>query len=551
MQLDLLSTDLQQFIAQKLDLSDWLNMKLTCKKLLTEYNKVAFWNWGFHHLNILDPYTLEHPEFRDYAFDPTTLIAALSAKKRALAKVFRFGVEPWQLAAFMGLVGPLKAKYGKEVIALLDENKFGVVEYLVLGGHIKDLLEWIELLQPDFQAKDDPSYQFPRLAVMTGDKMMLKKLVEKYGYEIKHFDANTQSTLLHTAVEFDQPAMALWLIEEGVDINLGANLAVLAAKKGFWSLYDKLLELKINPFDSPQNQRSMVLSAIQFDRIPLAQKTIQTYSVPPRTNNPEESFYYAAILSGNPEIFRIAIRSGWGKITDRFQLNTSPLHIAALHGHILLIKEIAEEHPTLKKNIHDAHGSSLLSYSAKHGSMKKFLELFTLELNGEPFFSKESLADLNFHGMGIAHFAAVNSHLNFLYEFHKKYGGDAFGETIRERTNDDKTLLHLAVEVGAAKLSSWLINQRGFSPTALCKYGDTPFHLLALKAKENPALWTSIEIIADPKYFKVLTDYRNNSGKSVVDIIASAGEPELAAFLTTRAKESEEISGPSLGNHKP
>jgi ankyrin repeat protein len=532
MQLDTLSTDLQQSIAQKLNLSDWLNMKLTCKKLLTEYNKVAFWNWGFHHLNILDP---------------KTLIAALSAKKRALAKVFRFGVEPWQLAAFMGLVGPLKAKYGKEVIALLDENKFGVVEYLVLGGHIKDLLEWIELLQPDFQAKDDPSYQFPRLVVMTGDKMMLKQLAERFGYEIKHFDANTQSTLLHTAVEFDQQAMVLWLIEEGVDINLGANLAVLAAKNGFWSLYDKLLELKINPLDSPQNQRSMVLSAIQFDRIPLAQKTIQIYSVPPRTQNPEESFYYAAILSGDPEIFRISLRSGWGKITDRFQLNTTPLHIAASHGHIVLFKEIAEEHPTLKKHLHDAYGTSLLSYSAKHGSMKKFLELFTLEFNGEPFFSKESLKDINVHAMGIAHFAAINSHLNFLYEFHKKYGDDALIET----ADDDNTILHLAVEACAVKVSSWLINQRGFSLTRLNSHGDTPFHLLALKAKQNPALWTSIEIIADPKYFKVLTDYRNHSGKSVVDIIAAAGERELAEFLTTQAKESEIISETSLGSHKP
>jgi ankyrin repeat protein len=547
MQLDLLPTDLQQFIAQKLNLSDWLNMKLTCKKLLTEYNKVAFWNWGFHHLNILDPYTLEHPEFRDYAFDPTTLIAALSAKKRALAKVFRFGVEPWQLAAFMGLVGPLKAKYGEEVVCLLDENEFGVVEYLVLGGHVQDLEAWIELLQPDFQAQDDPTYQFPRLAIMTGDKKMLKRLVEKFGYEIKHFDAKTQCTLLHTAVEFDQQAMALWLIEEGVNIHLGANLAVLAAKNGFWSLYDKLLELKIDPFNSSENQRSMVLSAIRFGRIPLAQKTIQTYSVSPRTNNSEESFYYAAILSGDPEIFRTAIRSGWGKITDEFHLSTTPLHVAALHGHILLIKEMAEEHPTLKKYTHDAYGTSLLSYSAKYGSMKKFLELFSLEFNGEPFFSKESLTDINVQGLGIAHIAAMNSHLNFLYEFHKKYGDESLVET----ADDDNTILHLAAEAGAVKVSRWLINQRGFSLTALNRNGNTPLHLLALKAKQNPALWPCIELIARPEYFKVLTNYRNKAGQSVIDIIASGGKLELAEFLSTRAQESVVISGASLGNQRP
>ncbi|MBX9587164.1 MAG: hypothetical protein K2X50_07880 [Gammaproteobacteria bacterium] len=551
-----LTRDAQQCVARQLRPAEWFSMQLSCKALNRAYNSEGFWNWSFAHLNFLDAYTRQHPDFQSYHFHPKRVVVALSKHKRLFKQIFRWGVDPWQIAILMGLLEQVKAVHGEDAKKLQDENGYGVAHYLFLGEHTALGIAWLQSIE--FTIEQDPQYLLPALAVITGNKELLQKLVELFGYQLTYTDKNRAFSLLHPAVEFEQLEMILWLTERGIDpvkvSQLGiiperSNLALIAANKGFWKLFPVLRKLGADPYGTPQHQRLVALAAIRSRNKSLALTLIKLYSLDTLAEkHTENSFFYAAILSGDPEILDFALRSGWGTLSDRYRceprpgatpLNKSVYHVAAEAGLLDLIDYIVQQEPAhVSIKDCDGDGNTALFYSAKHGDPIKFRRLL------ERHFSPQDLLVINHDQETIAHTAARFGHTEFVYQLYllcQSYKIDVMAFFSRV-DNEQNTLLHHAMDGGAVKLAIWLVKVLHFSPTALEFQQQIPLRILANRAILHPAYRIHFENVVkatlQEKLMDVdcLTEFPDHQGETIEDVMLEADTQEFYEVLCEELK---------------
>ncbi len=551
-----LTKDAQQCVARHLTPSGWFSMQLSCRTLNRTYNSEGFWNWSFAHLNFLDTYTRQHPEFQRYRFDPKSVVVALSKHKRVFKQIFRWGVDPWQIALLMGLLEQVKAVHGEATKTLQDENGYGVAHYLILGEHTDLVIAWLRSI--NFSIEQDPEYLLPTLTVIMGNKELLQQLVELFGYQYTYTDKTRAFSLLHPAVEFQQSEIVPWLTGKGIDpvkvsqlgnIPKRSNLALIAASNGCWMLIPVLRKLGVDPYSTPEHQRLIALAAIRTRNKSLALTLIKIYSLDTLSEKQtENSFFYAAILSGDPEILDFALRSGWGALSDHYQceprpgaapLNKSIYHVLAEAGLVNLFDYVAAKNPAgVSVNDCDGDGNTALFYAAKHGDPIKFRKLL------EKHFSPQDLLVTNVDEETIAHTAARFGHTEFVYQlyllclsFH--FDAKAFFNRI---DNAQNTLLHHAMDGGAVKLSIWLVRELDFSPTAFEFQQQIPLRILANRAILHPAYrihfanMVKAMIPAGLMDVDCLTEFPDYKNETIEDVMLDADTADFYEKLCDELK---------------
>ena len=547
MALDRLENRAQLSIAKELNKAEWATMRRICTSLNTQYSSPLFWAWGLQHLDVLDTIFVDTPEFFEYDFDIPQLMRTLHSKKHALARMSPNGLGAWQLAGIMGRSQQLDRVYGEDLKIISDEDGNDLADYLIVGGFKKEAIARILTNNSAFSVTDDPIYYHPEAACLSGQIDILDELCRRFQYDIKYVTKKGNRTLLHSAVEGGQREMVAWLIAKGVDPRIGDNLAVLAAEKGFWKIFDDLYppnpESKplVNPFDTVENQRRVAFAAIKSNMLEQALAYMKQFSIDPKHGREEErGFFHAAILSGDLELVEKAERIGWGKITDRHRDGRTIHHIAAENGLVTLIQQLdklySDEIPVITL---DNDGNSILHSAAGHGDIKKFDQL-------SADFSPEEIARTNKWGLGVANFAAKRGKLNFVYVLYKRHGI----EILKPISSYGNTILHHAASAAATLLLFWLMDDNKFLPNAVDKAGQTILHDLAYKACNYPGYWRHFEIIAKQVDFEILTDYPDQHNLTVQRIMQNAGKSELFEEIQRHWTETKAAiisnDGPSM-----
>jgi ankyrin repeat protein len=572
-----LPRDLQLLIARNpvLGDADWRSMQLSCRALRGIYQDENLWRERARNLPYLPECVFDHPDFSRFNFNYRQLVGILVAGGEGLSFRLRYGAEPWQLAALLGLEDQLRIVYQcplrnvdvsqrmkDTLLDFEDENASGIRDHFIIGNQQEKLVSWMKYYRPNFKASDDPLLRLPILAVSVGGIPMLQCLVKHYGYDIKAFHPEDGSSLLYFAVFYGQRKMAKWLIEQGLSITKGVkrgqgdSFLCIAAEEGYWDIYrdleargavpthdsqyDDLLAqgavtLDLLPNDSYNDYyQSIMFSAIRRGNKAVYETMAEKCQIKPaKSVGPTKKIYFEfAIASGNHEMITCALdkKTGWGAIKDTFDNGETVLHIVARKGHVALIARLLREYPRkLDPRVTSQTGNTILHSSVGFGSYRitkqLYLDYFApMELKSARN-KREVIALLrpNNRGETIVHIGASCNHVNFLHLLRKEHGDEPF--KVLDKANN--SALHRACFNGAYKVTFWLIKIVGLSLTAVNKEGDTPLHVLVKCALDSKVEWGKVEMITAQVDYSLLTDYKNKAGDTVRDLMARDNDNDL------------------------
>jgi ankyrin repeat protein len=138
------------------------------------------------------------------------------------------------------------------------------------------------------------------------------------------------------------------------------------------------------------------------------------------------------------------------------------------------------------------------------------------------YFDPKDLLKPNNFGETIVHIAASYGHLPFLRQL-LQYADKA---CLHKRDSLLKTALHHACTSGNPVLISWLVREQGLSLAAVDKDNNTPAHLLAQQVQQNPLFGKVLVDIAQEFGTDFLTEPSNGDGKTPMDYLRAANQPE-------------------------
>lgn len=506
-------------LSDYLSFADWGAMNSSCRTLRAIYQREDLWRRRAARMLLFPEFVFDHPDFRCFQFDFRQVVRVLLSGGDAIKKALKFSVEPWQLAALMGMSKELAQVYpGDTILDLADENGYGVEDYYVMAGEQALLEEWGKRFSPNFRASDDTQDKFSTLAVNVGRLPMLLFLIQRYGYNIKKLNEQTRHTLLHAAVQFDQIDMMSYLIQNGVSYEEGSDLLLFASYHGRWKIYDDLYSrgMRVCQLDSNEVLRN----AAKHGNRTLFQATMREFNTDLSTYPLQYriAFFIDIMRGGNLALVKEAFNEGIISIEELIREGKNIFHFAAEFGHTQLILDFEEDENFSKHfdpRAPDEAGNTLIHYSARQGDFNQTLFLC------RRFFDEAELLRPNLKNETIVHIAANRKHLNFLHLVGKCFRRSKPLETLDSMKN---SALHHAGSGCAVTVILWLVEAVKLSLYAQNAEGDTPLHILARRAISYKEVWPGFMRIAKLVDFSLITDCKNNDTKTIRDYMLEGNQ---------------------------
>ena len=528
-----LPEDVLFLVGHQLTLRDIAHLSLASSKLNEVYKKKAFWAAQVDRVHIVPKKLFSDPFFRNNPIDFQLLKKILNKSGAIIRSVFALGVEPWQIAALLGMEKELYAVYGKEIVNLKDNHGLGVPHYYVIAGHEHLLNDAFNRSWPGFKrkVKNNDDYRIVNLAAGAGHQSILTLLSRNFGFDLARFDDKREVTLLHGAVEFGQKSIVEWLIEErqGVDPNIGYCILVVAARHSRWDIYHLLRERGVKP-KIKKELNALLIYASRDGMVEVIKQLAEEF-----TPNFKEVQYHgddlltAAVTGGQFEMVVYCCNQGWGTIDHRWKHNQTILHVAAREGKLRLISQLLVAFPEqVNVKAVDDFGRTILFYSAMKGVWQDTIRL------RNAYFSVNDLLSPDKNGATVVHAAAENGQLEFLEQLEHDYGRDC----LKKPTISNRTALHYAFPSHNFELIPWLMDKQALSLSAVDTEGKTPFHVLAQEAEAEPKFWKDLIILARKYGIEYVTDYPDKAGKTVKDYLTAANQVEILEEINALSNES-------------
>jgi ankyrin len=371
--------------------------------------------------------------------------------------------------------------------------------------------------RPFFKAKTHEDYGLAEIAAAAGSVNIIDMFRKSYGYDVNRLNTELDMTLIHCATQFGQGGTVRWLVEEaGADPRKGRNIVLTAAEHGRLSVYNYFLDMGINARNTAE-YNELTVHLAHSGAIDCIERSIEKNGVEKMrsVNHEGRSIFSAAVRGGQYEIVMLCVRTGLGKIDQRWNQNWTHLHVAALEGQFKLIRRLVQEFPDLlNPQMVDQYNRTMLFYAGVYGDFDEFIGLVT------DYYSEKVCLKLDINGISIAHAACEEGRLAFMKQFTKKFGN----ECLQQTDNRGLTALHYGCLSHNLELIEWLVVEHKMSLSATDSFGKTPLHYLAEKALENPSLclWEDILSFAEKFGIEYVTDFRDSSGQSVKDYLEGA-----------------------------
>lgn len=464
--------------------------------------------------------------FKKSPIDSASLKKIFNKSGSIINQTLALDVQPWQIAALLGMEEALDRAHGHVLLDLKDEHGFGVLHYYVLGGHTELVRNWLARYKPFVKTETPDDYRLLQLAVAAGNIPIIKLLKSSYAFDLAHLIAEEQ-TLLHLAVEHGQSDTAKYLIEQGVDPNKGACLPVLAAKNNHWGIYNDLFQQGIK-LKTKGDLNAILIYAAKYGQEKLLKRLLSKHSKDPnKIRHLGDDLETATIKGGQFDIFNYGHEQGWVDLKRQWGDNKkSLLHIAAENGKTSFVAQVLEKYPNdLKADIKDSLGRTILSYASMSGDWNTFKTLLDKYFKTADIFTPDST------GATIVHMAAIYGQLTFLRQLTTHSGSECLYQT--DALN--RTALHYACTSGNTALIRWLASQ-GLSFSAKDEAGMTPLHALATHANKEPWLWKDLAVIAAEFGVEHITETRANNGRTVKDYIEAANQQDLLREINAMSR---------------
>lgn len=482
----------------------------------------AFW-WGQgSHSGIIPASLFEDVFFRDYPSDFSLLEKILTHSNTAIRAVLKLDVQSWQIAALTGNKLGLEKAYGGKIDSLQDVFGNGVVHYYILGGHLASVEAWLDEHKTILKAGDLTVLAMAELASGAGHPEILALLKRKGLLDLTCYDAESGRTLLHRAVECGQSKTVQWLIKQGVKPELGRCLSLVAAEHDHWKLYSFFVDKKVLP-TTPEQVHELMISCARGGKKATIAQLAPSCGVPiEEVKSGGLDLVSAATFGGQLETIEFCWEQGCGNVDQRWDGNTTVLHLAARKGRVKLIWDLLQKYPEqLWCDTLDDSGRSILFYAARHGDWSAFYSLL------RSYFTASDLFKPDNRGETIVHVAAGHGHLFFLQELVL----NTDKACLQLRDNLNRTPLHHACTSGNLALQRWLVIEHHFSLTDYDKNKQTPLHLLAQEAEQDAYLWKDLVKLAKEFGIECITQYPDAKGKTPMDYLKESHQVELVHDL--------------------
>ena len=277
-----------------------------------------------------------------------------------------------------------------------------------------ELITFFVDMETDINLEDKLGRNCLHIAALYGHLNLCKTLVDIHNFDV-HLADNNGCTALHYSASSGSFELLTWLIGIGSNIdlkdNFGQNILHFAALSGHLNLCRTLLDKHKFNVDMADNGGC---TALHFST---------------ENGNYELITYFVNMESD------IHLKDNSGR---------NCLHIAVLHGHLNLCKNLIDE-DNFDVHMADYVGWRVLHYSTRNGSY----ELFTF------FADKGSNVHIKIkNGTNSLHIASLYGHLNLCKTFIEKYNFD-----VHEANNGDWRALHFSGKNGSFNLFSYILGK--------------------------------------------------------------------------------------------
>lgn len=526
-----LPTGVLLLIAQYLKPKDWAHLVLVCRALQPVFQQpIKTLNLSLQK-TVIDsrvvPLTIfSDPFFVRFPPDFSEFEKLLKKGSVFLKQLFSYDIQPWEIAALLGMEEALDQTYGSGILDLKNIAGMGVLHMYCIGGQKHLVVSHIARYKPFFKAVSEEDYLLAICATFTGQIEVLEMLKNNYGFDLTRYDEKRKQTLLHSATTYSQTKTVKWLVSQKVDPKLGENLLVIAALAGNWRTYNYLTTLKLK-LEFRSNMNAVLIAASRDGNTKFINMLIQGYGGDLKTVNYQGLDMLAAAISGGKiDMVQYCCDQGWGEITRRWENGISALHVAARAGKIDFIPQLVEKFPDqLDIYMVDDLGRSILFSAAENVDFDDFLKLAA---NFEP----NECVKQDSQGKTIAHLTAHHGKLIFLREFVKKYGA----ECLHVCDSLGRKSIHYAIFPGNIALIQWLITEHRLSFSEADHRGKTPLHLLVHTLNDNSTDWEDLVTYAEKFGIEYFTEYRDSDGKSVKDYLELANQPKILSDINAMCR---------------
>ena len=467
-------------------------------------------------------------------------------------------------------------------IYMTDTGGWTALHYSARNGSY-ELFKYLAGKVTDIKIKTNDGWNSLHVAALCGHLSLCKTLIEKHNFDVNMTD-NEGWTILHHSAKNGHYELIKYFADIGTDIKLKTKLGLsslhIATLNGHINLCNRL----INKHNFDANMSSNQGWAALHYSVKIGSYELFTYLVDMGTdinvkNNLGWNCLHIAAFSGNFDFCKIFIEkynfdvhetdndgltaihfsagSGSYKLVTYFvhmgtdihlksNLGVNCLHIAALHGHLNLCRELIDIH-NFDVHAADNSGWTVLHYSAENGSCELF----------KYFVNNETDIDLRTnHGSSCLHIAALHGHFklcqtlidkhnfdthqfdnegwtalhysvkNGSYELVKYFNG--FGADIDLKTNNGRNCLHIAALYGHLDLCKIFLEKYKFDVHKVDNEGFTALHYSASNG--------SYELVKYFVDFGIDIDLKTNNGSNCLHIAALHGHLDLCKIFVDKHK---------------
>lgn len=513
-------------MAQYLKPNDWAHLVLVCRSLQPVFQQPINTLKFSLQKKVMDsrvvPLTIfSDPFFVRFPPNFSEFEKLLKTGALYLKNLFSYDVQPWEIAALLGMEEALQETYGSRILDLQNIAGLGVLHLYCIGGQKHLVVSHLARYKPFFKVITEEDFLLAECATYTGQIEVLELLKNNYGCDLTRFNEKRGKTLLHIATNFGQTPTVRYLLKQGLDPKIGRCLPLEAAKGGHWGLYSSLIKIDVKPRYEDEVIELIIYSARDGKKKYVSKLAAKIQKDVPSVVYNGIDVFSAAVSGGILEMIQYCCQQEWGEITKRWSDGSTVLHVAASTGKLEAIRQLLALYPDqLNIKMVDKLGRSILFYSAENGDFEDFINLAN-------YFDDAECLRQDSEGTSVVHVAAQHGRLIFLRQFVMKFGTDC----LKVRDNLGRTALHYAVFSGNLSLMQWLVHQHGLSFGDTNKQDNTPLHLFVQSLNADSADWEDLVTYAEKFGLEYITEYRNSEGKSVKDYLELANQPKVLSEI--------------------
>ena len=457
-----------------------------------------------------------------------------------------------------------------------DDDGWTVSHYCARYGSDESLNFFVDL-GAVINLKTNDGKNCLHIAALYGHLDLSKTLIEKHFFDVTMTDNEGWSALHHSARNGSHE-LVTYFVDMGTDINLktstGESCLHIAVRHRHLNLFEALIDDHNFVLCTTNDRRTAILlSATEGTYELVAYLALVGATIELKKNLGCKGLHIAA-LNGNLDLCKklinkykfdvfMADNDGWTAphhsakngsyelVTYFFNMGfdislatnhgENCLHIAAIHGHLKLCKDLVDKH-NFDVHTADNNGWTALHHSAKNGSYE--LTTYFADM-GTPVEFQNNM------GWNCLHIAAHSGHLRICKILVEKYHLDIdvadncgwtalhhsakngslelftffvdIGTDINLKTNDGRNCLHIAALFGHLRLCKTLVDKHNFDVCTTDNEGWAALH----HSVENG----SYELVTYFAEIETNINLRTNNGKNCLHIAVLKGHLNLCKII--------------------